>query len=200
MNRNTTLSMLFGILILSLGSAPCPAVAADKVKVKSASGDLVAKFSRKDGRVRVRDGRGEVVLQGKPRKGGRKYKDGLGRPLFKVKDTPGGFKLKAVRGGLLWKVRRKDRRIEIANNEEGFQAEVLRHKAADRWVLERDGETYGKVKRYPDGRIKVKDAGGRVLYRLRGVSLSPAWGVLLIQGLPREEAYALMAEMWLRGW
>ncbi len=101
----------------------------------------------------------------------------------------------------MWKVKYYGDRIKISAKDDNALAEVLRRKSDDKWALERDGEAYGKVRFYRDtGDIKVKDAAGKLHYRVRGERLSPLYGVLLIPGMQVQEAYIIMAEIWLRGW
>lgn len=194
--------ILCALLLFSLPSGLAWAAGGDKVKVKSVDGRVLVVFKRDGERVKIEDGTGNLLLKGKPRDdGGRKYKGPYGDAQVKVTGSDGGFKLKTERGGLLWKLRLRDKRISIANNNEGTLADELRHTKKDKWVLEWDGEPQGKVKRYPEkNKIKVKDKSGRELYQVRGQPLSPMYAVLLISRIPQEQAYVIMAEMWLRGW
>ncbi len=175
---------------------------AQSVEIEGADGAVLVKLAWDGERVKVKDAAGETLLKGKPRDdGGRKYKGSHGDVVAKVSGNDEAFKLKTERGGLLWKIKYYGERIKISPNEGNALAEVLRRKSEDKWVLERDGEAYGKVRFYGDtGDIKVKDAAGKLRYRVRGERLSPLYGVLLIPGMQAEEAFIIMAEIWLRGW
>ncbi len=202
---NALLHILRGfIILLAFALAGGPAWSGDtgKVKVKSAGGEVLVVFKRDGDRVKIEDGGGNLLLKGKPRDdGGRKYKGPYEDARYKITESDDGFKVKTETGSLLWKLKRYDRRITIADNDEGVMKDALRQTKPDKWVLEWDGQEQGKIKRYADkNKLKVKDKGGRELYVVKDQPLSPMYGVLLMTRIPREEAYVIMAEMWLRGW
>lgn len=194
------LAVLCGFLLLTAFSGTT--IAAEKVKIKSADGNVVVVFKRDGERVKIEDGAGNLLLKGKPRDdGGRKYKGGFGETQIKVSEFDGGFKLKTERGSLLWKVKLRGKRIAIANNNQGVMADQLRRTKKDKWIVEWDGEAQGKVKRYTEkNKIKVKDKSGKERYQIKGQPLSPMYAVLLLPRISPEDAYVIMAEMWLRGW
>lgn len=175
---------------------------AESLEIRDAQGKVLVKFTSDGQRVKVKDAAGADLLKAKPRDGGgRKYKDPHGALVAKVKGDERGFKLKTERGGLLWKVKYYGDKIKISASQDNVLPEELRRKGAQKWSIERDGQAYGKVRFYPKkGRTKVKDAGGETRYQVRNERFSPMAGVLLIPGMQREEAYVLMAEIWLRRW
>lgn len=175
---------------------------AQSLEVLDAQQQVLAKFTWDGERLKVKDAAGETLLKAKPRDGGgRKYKDRHGAVVAKVKGDDDAFKLKTERGGLLWKVKYQGDKIKMSASEDNALPEELRRKGPDKWALERDDQAYGKVKYYPKKRrTKVKDAQGNTRYQIDNENFSPMAGVLLIPGLQREEAYILMAEIWLRRW
>jgi hypothetical protein len=202
MRWTETLRQLPLLPLLLCAAASANAADVQKLKIEAPDGRDVVVFKHRDGILKVEDGDRRLLLKAKPHgDGGRKYKGPRGGTVAKVTGTGQGFKVKTERGGLLWKVKRQGNRIKVAANEGNVMADELKRTGADKWVAERDGTPYGKVKRYPGRhRIKVKDAGGREQFRVKSGRLSPMFAVLLIPGIPREEAYIIMAEMWLRGW
>jgi hypothetical protein len=193
---------LAAVLLLLSAAAPARAEDDARLKIKHADGRELVVFKHAGDRLKIEDGTRLLLFKAKPREsGGRKYQGPQGDTQVKVSDTDGGFKLKGERGELLWKIKRDGPRIRIADNEDNLRPDELRQTGPDKWAVEREDRPLGKVKHYPErDRIKVKDAGGRELYRSDGVPLSPLFAVLLVERIPRDQAYIIMAEMWLRGW
>ncbi len=192
------LYLALSLLLLSTGF-----VQAQSVEIETADGSPLVKLTRDGGRVvKVKDAAGKLLLKGKPRQaGGRKYKDAHGGVVAKVSGDDQSFKLKTERGGLLWKIKHYGDRIKISANDDNLMPEVLHRKSTTKWSLERDGQAYAKLRYYPDKReSKLKDSSGKTRYRIRNEKFSPMLGLLHIPGMQQEQAYIIMAEIWLRGW
>lgn len=188
--------------LIALSVLACGLAQAASLEVERDDGSVLIKLTRDGEQVKVKDAAGETLLKGKPRDdGGRKYKDRAGILVAKVSGDDGGFKLKTERGSLLWKIKYYGDRIKISAREDNEMADELRRKSDTKWALEQAHEEYAKVKYYPDEReTKLKDAAGATLYRIRNENFSPLVGVLAIPGIPLDQAYVIMAEIWLRGW
>ncbi len=175
---------------------------AESLKILDEQGKLVVKLTRDGERIKVKDAANQELLKAKPRDGdGRKYKDHHGAVVAKISGDDEGFKLKTEHGSLIWKVRYKGDKIKISPRDDNILADVLKRKGAAKWALQRDGQTYAKLKYYPDKRkIKAKDEQNKTRFQIKNTGFSPALGVLLIPGIQPEEAYIIMAEIWVRGW
>lgn len=176
----------------------------ERLEIADAAGKPVLVLTRDADHVAVSDGAGTPLLLGKRSAPGRTdYRGPDGTPFATAKGDPDVFKLTAPDGRLLRKVKRDEDRIKIADNAENAGAAVLRRRGADKWELEIDKESLGKVKDDPEpagAGLKVKDKAGETRYRLANTPLTPLPLVLLIPDLPAGEAQAVMAEGWLRGW
>ncbi|WP_295453899.1 hypothetical protein [uncultured Thiodictyon sp.] len=176
----------------------------ERLEIADAAGKPVLNLTRDADHVSVGDGAGAPLLLGARKAPGRTdYRLPDGTAFATTKGDPDVFKLTAPDGRLLRKVKRDEDRIKIADNAENAGAAVLRRRGEDKWELEIDKESFGKVKDYPDPAgtgLKVKDRAGETRYRLGNTPLTPVPLVLLIPGLPAAEAQAIMAEGWLRGW
>ena len=175
---------------------------AESLEVLNAEGQVLVKLTWDGERIKVKGADGQELLKGKPHDGGgRKYKDHYGMVAAKVSGDDESFKLKTETGGLLWKVKYKGDKIKISQREDNMLAEVLKRKGPEKWAIERDEKAYGKIKFYPEKRnTKVKDAQGETRYQINNERFSPMAGVLLIPGMRVEEAYIIMAEIWIRRW
>ncbi len=191
------LVLCLGLLVWAAGVA-----AAERLEIADGAGKSVLVLLPDGDRVSVVDGTGRLLLQGS-RKGSDRtaYSMPDGTALGMAKGDGDRFKLEAPDGRLLRKVKRDGDRIKVNDNEENADAAVIRRRGDDKWELELKDESFGKIKDYPDqGQLKVKDRQGETRYALAGTPLTPAPLVLLIPGLPPEQAQAVMAEIWLRGW
>ena len=114
-------------LALLLGADVAWAGGPDKIKIKTPDGAVLVVFKRNGETIKIEDGDGNLLLKGKPRDaGGRKYKGPYDDARYKVSDKDDGFKIKSEGGSLLWKIKRHERRITIADNNEGVMKDALR--------------------------------------------------------------------------
>jgi hypothetical protein len=193
------------ILWLGLHLWPAGIAAAELLEIADSSGKPVLVLPPDGARVSVVDGAGALLLQGN-RKGSdyTAYILGDGSPLGIAKGDGDRFKLEAPDGRLLRKVKRDGDRVKVSDNEENADAAAIRRQGDDTRELELgpdpNGKSFGKTKDYPDqGLLRFKDRQGETRYTLAGTPLTPAPLVLLIPGLPPEQARTVMAEIWLRG-
>lgn len=195
-------------LALVAGLMLCAAASADgRLEIADATGTPVLVLVLGADQVAVSDGAGVPLLLGARSAPGRTdYRLPDGSPFAAAKGDPDGFKLTGPDGRLLRKVKRDGDRIKIADNAENAGAAVLRRRGADKWELELDQASAGKIKDYPAepaggrARLKVKDGAGETRYTLTDSPLTPVPLLLLIPDLPPGQARALLAEVWLRGW
>ena len=107
-------------------------------------------------------------------------------PSFETKPEPEGFKLRKLDGSLLWKIKMKPAKIEISDNQEGTNAFELR---ADR-VVAPGGRVLGSVTK-----SEVRDASGKVVYRINGGPPCACYGVLLIDRIPELQRYIILTQL-----
>jgi hypothetical protein len=176
--------------------------AAERLEIADGAGQPVLVLLQDGDTVSVVDGAGTLLLRGQRKDSDRTaYTLADGSALGTAKMDGDRFKLEAPDGRLLRKVKRDGDRIKVSDNEENANAAVIRRRGDDKWELELKEESFGKIKDYPDqGQLKVKDRQGETRYALAGTPLTPAPLVLLIPGLPPEQAQAVVTEIWLRGW
>jgi len=176
----------------------------ERLEIADGAGSPVLVLALEADRVTVSDGVGAPLLVGARAAPGRTdYRRPDGTAFAAAKGDAEAFKLSAPDGRLLRKVKRDGDRIKIADNAENAGAAVLRRRGEDKWEVELEQASFGKVKDYPaDGRsrLKVKDREGETRYTLAATPLTPVPLVLLIPDLPPGEAQAVMAEILLRGW
>lgn len=115
----------------------------------------------------------------------------------KAKDAD-GFKVRTPDGKLLWKVKIKPDKIKISDNEENQNAYEL-VKRADGAKVEQNGQKLGEVKFYTDRqKIKVKDAADAEVFEGNTDKYSVGYGVLLLDKIPEEMRYIILAELLAR--
>jgi len=105
---------------------------------------------------------------------------------------------------LWWTVSNRDGKVRISNKENthvflikasGNKFKVT-HQRHYKRPIKVERKRLGKVKYYPDDkRIKVKDAAGETRFRATQVQRSPVWGVLLMDNIPEQERFIIMAEL-----
>jgi hypothetical protein len=201
--RGVRLSAVVGLgLLLGLLASTGAVRAADRLVIADDAGRPVLVYMRDGTGIAVTDGSDSILLRGERSGADRTiYRLPDGSTLGTVKWEGERFKLVAPDGRLLRKVKRDGDRIKISDNEQNAGAAELIRRGDDKWELEVGERSLGKAKPYPDqGKIKVKDSENRVRYELAGTPLTPAPLVLLIPGLPADQAQALMAEIWLKSW
>lgn len=182
--------------VAQIANVTTPAPVAAKpgdVTIRRADGSEVARVRKSGESVEIRYG--SNVLNGEPRDSGkRKYRSGGGPVLFEIKPGDAGFKLRTESGQLRWKVKITDDKIKISDNEENRNPYELKMKEGDRVKVMAPGERQlGSVRG-----STVEDAAKKDLYRIDGGS-SAAYGVLLLDAIPEDQRYILIAELLARG-
>ena len=193
------------VLAALLGLASGISEAGDKkIKLKDPGGEERAVFILGSAKIKIKfvdEGR-DFVLEGKRKGGKRKYSLDGDNPYIEVKPKEAGFKLRTPEGQLLWGVKLRDDKLEISDNEDGFQSFIVKKtRDTDRAKVSREDLDLGRVKFYAEKRvIKVKDVGGEERFRGRAAALSGAYGVLLMDDIPLPDRYIIMAELFVLGW
>ena len=137
------------------------------------------------------DAQTRVVRIGPQTYNGTLHKSGKWKwPGLETKPEPNGFKLRNADGSLRWKVKIKPAKIEISDNEEGKNAYELR---ADR-VVGPGGRVLGSV-----SKMEVKDASGKVVYRINDGPPCACYGVLLIDRIPVLQRYIILTQLLAAG-
>jgi hypothetical protein len=163
------------------------------VTIRRVDGSEVVAVRKSGETVEIRYG--TTVLVGEPRDSGkRKYRSGAGPVIFEVKPGEGGFKLRTEKGELRWKVKITDDKIKISDNEENKNPFELKMKEGDRVKVMAPGERQlGAVRG-----ATVEDANKKDVFRVDGTA-SAAYGVLLLDPIPADQRYILLAELLARG-
>jgi len=129
----------------------------------------------------------------------RKYTVEGGNQIAEVKTKEAdGFKVRAPDGKLLWKVKIDSDKIKISDNEENQNAFELKKKD-DGGKIELNENKLGEVKFYKDKqKVKVKDAADKELFDSNTDKYSIAYGVLLLDKIPEELRFIILAELLAR--
>ena len=190
------------LLIAGLFTLSGTAAAGQRLVLADGDGAAMLVFETDRGGVSVRGPGGQPLLLGEEAgTDERDYRLPDGSALGSARGDGERFKLKRPDGALLWKVKRDGDRIKVSDNDQNADAAILRRRGAHKWELERDGESLGKIKQYPDtGKIKIKDYRNVTRHEIIDGPFTPAPLVLLLDPIPRDQAYAVLAEIWLRGW
>ena len=115
----------------------------------------------------------------------------------KMKDAD-GFKVRTNDGKLLWKIKISNDKIKISDNEENQNAFEL-VKRDDGAKVEQNENKFGEVKFYKDRqKVKVKDANDKELFDSNTDRYSVAYGVLLLDKIPEDLRYIIIAELLAR--
>lgn len=137
----------------------------------------------------------EGSLTGIFKKEKRKYYDGSNNMRYAVKFSDDGFKLRDYREELLWKVKIYDDKIKLADNEEMNNAYELKLRDAGKVKLERNDQPLTELRMNESAEwFQVNDQ-----LKTRGMGLSLAPALLLIEELEPTEIYILMAELKAKG-
>jgi hypothetical protein len=197
----------------SSGRAPAPAVnsssppagdaaTAGKIKFKTPDEQTVVEFKPQGDAFKIEfsnGGQAQVLRSALSDKGKRKYELEGGALVAEVKPGDDGFKVRTTDGRLLWKVKTAADKIKISDNEENLNPFELVRKEDDRVKIKRNETELGEVKFYRDRqKVKVKDAGERELFDANTDNYSAAYGVLLLEQIPAQERYIIMAELLAR--
>lgn len=118
---------------------------------------------------------------------------------YEVKSNDNGFKLRTADGKLLWKVKITDDKIKISNNEENENAFELKAREGNRTKVFAPGDQELGNVRFDGSKIEVENAVGKTLTSIPATRPSAAYGVLLIDSIPRDQRDILMAEIIARG-
>lgn len=143
---------------------------------------------------------GGKVLRGETEDGEkRKYSIEGGSQIAEVKTKDSdGFKVRSPDGKLLWKVKIAADKIKISDIEENQNAYEL-VKRDDGAKIEQNENKMGEVKFYPDRqKIKVKDAADEEVFHGNTDKYSVSYGVLLLDKMPEEMRYIIIAELLTR--
>lgn len=129
----------------------------------------------------------------------RKYSFEGGNQIAEVKAKDAdGFKVRTPDGKLLWKVKITPDKIKISDNEENQNAYEL-VKKPDGAKVEQNEQKLGEVKFYKDRqKIKVKNAADAEIFDGNTDKYSVGYGVLLLDKIPEEMRYIILAELLAR--
>ena len=133
--------------------------------------------------------------------GKRKYRLSQGPVAYEIKpDTDSeGFKLRTADGKLRWKVKVSPEKIKISDNEENKNPFELKVRDGGRFKVVAPGDRELGNVRFETSRVDVENAGGTVVFTKEGAKPGGAYGVLLLDGIPVQERYILIAELLSRG-
>lgn len=168
-----------------------------KVKIKTADDTPVVevKFDGKDTKLEY----GGKIVRGDLKDDKRKYSYEAGSQIAEVKAKDAdGFKVRTNDGKLLWKVKISPDKIKISDNEENQNAYEL-VKKEDGEKVEQNEQKLGEVKFYRDRqKVKVKDAADKEIFDSNTDKYSVAYGVLLLDKIPEDLRYIIIAELLAR--
>jgi len=134
------------------------------------------------------------TLTGIVKKDKRKYYGSSNDMKFAVKFSEDGFKLRDHNEQLLWKVKWYDDKIKISDNEEMTSAYEIKLRDEGKLKLERNESTITEL------RLNATDEWLDIeSYKVKGVGISLAPGLLLIKDLDEMEKLILMAEVRAKG-
>lgn len=185
---------------------PAAATAAQPpVSVHDAAGAEALSVRESGGNVEIAftDAGQKHSLRGDTRDSGkRKYQLDGAAVSYEVKpNDEGGFKLRTPDGKLRWKVKVSPEKIKISDNEENNNPYELKVRDGDRVKVVAPGDREVGNVRFDRGKskIEVENAAGRTLFSVDRNAPAGAFGVLLLDAIPRDERYILMAEILSRG-
>lgn len=134
------------------------------------------------------------TITGIAKKDKRKYYTSSNEMRYAVKFSDDGFKLRDHNEQLLWKVKWYDDKIKISNNEEMNNAYEIKLRDEGKLKLERNESLITEVRlNATDEWLDIEN------YKVRGVGISLAPGLLLIKDLEEMEKIILMAEIRAQG-
>lgn len=159
------------------------------VAIVNAAGVQTASISN-DAQVRTVHVGAQTVTGNLKESGKWKWHAGSGPVMFETKPEPHGFKLRLADGKLRWKVKITDTKIEISDNEQNANAYELRRDS----VVAPGGRVIGSV-----AKTEVKDASGKVVYRVIGGPPCACYGVLLLDRIPDLHRYIILSQLLAAG-
>jgi hypothetical protein len=168
-----------------------------KVKIKTTDDKPVVEVKFDGSNTKLEYG-GKVV-RGELKDDKRKYFYEAGSQIAEVKAKDAdGFKIRTTDGKLLWKVKISADKIKISDNEENQNAFEL-VKKDDGAKIEQNENKIGEVKFYKDRqKIKVKDSADKEVFDGNTDKYSVSYGVLLLDKIPEELRYIIIAELLAR--
>ena len=210
------IGLLVGISIACRNSDPKPAVNSatpsqsgsppntstsssygNKVKIKTPDDKTAVEISFDGGGAKIEFG-GKTIRSESKDTEKRKYYNGSNQVAEVKTKEADGFKVRTTDGKLLWKIKIADGKIKISDNEENQNAYEL-VKKDDGAKIEQNENKLGEVKFYTDRqKIKVKDASDKELFDGNTDKYSVAYGVLLLDKIPEDQRYIILAELLTR--
>jgi hypothetical protein len=170
--------------------------------VRAADGSEVLTIGETDDVVRISfaDAGTRHTLQGEERDSGkRKYQVDGGPVLFEIKpdSDSDGYKLRTADGSLRWKVKITPEKIKISDNEQNANPFELKVRDGDRVKVVAPGDREVGNVRFDraTSKTEIEAAGGRTVFVVEGARPSGAYGVLLLDSIPVQERYILVAEI-----
>ncbi len=169
-----------------------------KVKIKTPDDKTVVEVKIDDKDMKL-EFAGKVVRGEMKDSEKRKYTVEGGNQIAEVKAKEAdGFKVRTPDGKLLWKVKIDSDKIKISDNEENQNAFELKKKD-DGGKIELGENKLGEVKFYKDKqKVKVKDASDKELFDSNTDKYSIAYGVLVLDKIPEELRFIILAELLAR--
>jgi hypothetical protein len=175
----------------------------EMLMVRSATGsNVVSIVLAGDPRIEIVTGTGRTALVSESKDTGkRKYYDASGTQLAEIKSSDGGFKLRAPDGALRWKVKIADDKVKVSDNEENLDPWVLKTGYPDKAKILDPSETEIGVVRFATAPspTRVRTASGADSWTVENGRASAAWGVLMMDTVPRDHQAIIIAELLSRG-
>jgi hypothetical protein len=134
------------------------------------------------------------TVTGIVKKDKRKYYTSSNEMKYAVKFSDDGFKLRDHNEQLLWKVKLYDDKIKVSDNEEMTNAYEIKLRDEGKLKLEQNESLITEI------RLNATDEWVDIeSYKVKGVGISLAPGLLLIKELTEMEKIILMAEIRAKG-
>ncbi|MGD1843277.1 MAG: hypothetical protein ACFB0B_20645 [Thermonemataceae bacterium] len=141
---------------------------------------------------------GGMSLTGEAKGEKRKYKDDTDFTILEIKSKePQKMKLNTNDGRMLWKLKISGSKIKISNNEEGENPFELKQNDEGKIKVKYQGKELGSVQ-LSEGKVKIKKAEEEA-FTIATDQNSYAFALMVIDEIPAEEKYVLMAELLARG-
>jgi len=128
----------------------------------------------------------------------RKYANKNGDIVAEVKYKDDAFKVRTPSGDLLWKIKLYDDKVKISNNEENLNGYEIKLSNPDKAKLKKAEETLGEIKLKIENKM-VEITSSTKSFTIDTKKMSLAYGVLLIDEIPENLQYIIMAELFAKG-
>ncbi len=128
----------------------------------------------------------------------RKYANKSGDILAEVKYKDDAFKVRTPSGDLLWKIKLYDDKVKISNNEENLNGYEIKLSSPDKAKLKKAEATLGEIKLKSENKT-IEITSSTKSYTIDKEKISLAFGVLLIDEIPENLQYIIMAELIAKG-